>query len=818
MAEHWIARQAVDLVRGTSDPRRWVGMLLGPTDDKALEWILTVNRAGQPADLKGCVAAGYFLRPDGVAVRVAGEIADNVITIMPGRSCYNVPGELAAQVRLGWADGSSMELAEGLFYVGPDETGNPIQDGDAIPSLEVLAAKLEEMEEAAEAAQAAAQSAAQDAASAAGSATDAATSEGNAADSAAAAAASKEAAAQSATDAATSEGNAADSAAAAAASKEAAAQSATDAATSETNAAESAAAAQAVLDSIPADYTAMSDQVDTMQDEIEDYTGVVEMTFSSGFYTTNVVGSVAEKTERADYRCAIASCAPGDIVTAHVGGASAARAWAYLDENYIVLKCSASNLTVDGPIQAAPENAAYIVLNNRISTLATGYYGRVGAYPVTRLDALETKDAELMQDKIGVRTGGYTTIASGTDLDTLTRGEYRITTDAIAQSCYHVPVGRAGKLTMMDLSQVGREIQIYIPSNGANIFYRFQTNAGWQAWNPIDPGEALIRNSFAMSLRNTRLQMPWALAFANASTFNALKNYLGNTQNIHPKVLYIPDKFGGHAYWMAYTPYPNTLSVYENPCIAYSDDGLEWTNIPGNPIDDPRGNGYDSDTHLVYRSDTSVLECWYRWYYSDSANDTTTEIIYRQTSTDGVTWTEKEAVQQNTHSGSGSVLLSPAIEWDGTQYQIWCVTSSGTIKHYTADAATASNWTFVRDITITINDDGITVKPWHIDVIRDGGQYIILMICRNSKSTTGNTSNLFIAVSDDNISYGTPTKVVDGKYGVWDRWLYRASIVKIGAKYRMYYSACTGDGISTTAGRWGMGITEADNGFEFVGY
>lgn len=261
MAEHWIARQTVDLVRGSVDPRRWVGMLLGPTDDKALEWILTVTRAGQPADLEGCVAAGYFLRPDGVAVRVAGEIAGNVITIVPGRSCYTVPGELAAQVRLGWADGSSMELAEGLFYVGPDETGDPIQDGDAIPSLEALAAKLEEMEEAAEAAQAAAQSAAQDAASAAGSATDAETSKnaagiyaGQASDSAGQAASSEHAAEMQAEAAHYDASQAASSATAAAASAAAAA-------TSETNAAASADAAQAVKDSIPEDYTALSNDV-----------------------------------------------------------------------------------------------------------------------------------------------------------------------------------------------------------------------------------------------------------------------------------------------------------------------------------------------------------------------------------------------------------------------------------------------------------------------------------------------------------------------------------------------------------------------------
>lgn len=96
---------------------------------------------------------------------------------------------------------------------------------------------------------------------AAQSATEAASSATDAADSASAAAASEGNAATSAGAAAHSETNAAGSASAAAGSASAAAGSASAAGQSETNAAASAAAAQAVKDSIPADYTELSESV-----------------------------------------------------------------------------------------------------------------------------------------------------------------------------------------------------------------------------------------------------------------------------------------------------------------------------------------------------------------------------------------------------------------------------------------------------------------------------------------------------------------------------------------------------------------------------
>lgn len=55
-----------------------------------------------------------------------------------------------------------------------------------------------------------------------------------------------------------------------------------------------------------------------------------------------------------------------------------------------------------------------------------------------------------------------------------------------------------------------------------------------------------------------------------------LVNYLGNSENIHPKVLYFDRGWNGHKWWMAYTPYPHGSIADENPCIAVSDDGINW--------------------------------------------------------------------------------------------------------------------------------------------------------------------------------------------------------------------------------------------------
>ena len=295
------------------------------------------------------------------------------------------------------------------------------------------------------------------------------------------------------------------------------------------------------------------------------------------------------------------------------------------------------------------------------------------------------------------------------------------------------------------------------------------------------------------------------IAYANAPEPNGLITYTGNNQIVHPKVLYFHNKFGGHRYWMAYTPYPWAFDTYENPCIAYSDDGYEWTNINGNPLDDPAGVGYNSDTHLVYIEATGTMELWYR-HIGDYDSPPVPEIIYRQTSKDGINWTAKEAVINNT-TGDYVKYLSPCIIHDSSKYKLWVVNDSDKAIHY-YESTDLSSFTEVRTIDLDYVDGEDTYTLWHIDVIEDNGKTVILAMCKS-----GNKWTLFLSTSADNVTFDAPIVVMRGNPYGWDTRLYRSSIVNVNGEYRIYYSAqnenqkyglgvCTSKTLSNFVGKW----------------
>lgn len=422
------------------------------------------------------------------------------------------------------------------------------------------------------------------------------------------------------------------------------------------------------------------------------------------------------------------------------------------------------------------------------------------------------------------------------------------------------------------------------------------------------------------------------ISYANAPAPIDLITYVGNNQIVHPKVLYFPDGFGGHRFWMAYTPYPWNWDIYENPSIAYSDDGYEWTNIDGNPLDDPQGVGINTDAHLVYAEDTGVLELW--WRYVNTTLEVAPEIIYRMTSTDGINWTAKEVVNNN-DSGDHVRYLSPSVLYDGSKYRIWVVNSTdNTIDYYEAQRGTeaipeesialddtmmagkvmqqgtldetatgymytpmitlnatksfrltatnvngittnpalryvtaydadgnvltdyslqnvalvsgsedrivtmdnavaavvitiasASNLTdktitligaeatglvtpeLKNSITLSYEADGTAYTLWHIDVIEDGGQLVMLAMCKGSTQWP-----LFLTTSQDNETYTTPELVMKGNPYGWDQLLYRSSIVNVDGEYRIYYTALGGDNKTH-----GLGITTSKTLSNFVG-
>ena len=269
----------------------------------------------------------------------------------------------------------------------------------------------------------------------------------------------------------------------------------------------------------------------------------------------------------------------------------------------------------------------------------------------------------------------------------------------------------------------------------------------------------------------------------------------GQDQPLHPKVLYFENGWSGYKYWMAYTPLPDEDN--ENPCIAASNDMVTWTVPEGleNPLAWMPENGYNSDTHLVYREDINVLECWWRTIKRTEQVET----FFRRTSQDGVNWTEVEQTFQST--GSITQDLSPSVIFEENKYKMWTCSNSTTIKYYESD--TGTNFTKIRDIQLPSGSTSV----WHQDVIHTANGYEML--------NYNNNGTLHYCKSEDNITYTKPVLVLE-KTNNPDDWcgqnLYRSSFFIKDGYYYVFYTAQKMNTLE-----WKIGLTRGTSMFNLKG-
>lgn len=282
---------------------------------------------------------------------------------------------------------------------------------------------------------------------------------------------------------------------------------------------------------------------------------------------------------------------------------------------------------------------------------------------------------------------------------------------------------------------------------------------------------------------------------AHASNHLNIETYpAGQNQPMHPKVLYFKNGWNGYKYWMAYTPLPNEDN--ENPCIAVSNNMIDWTVPPGleNPLAwKPSSGGYNSDTHLVYREDTNTLECWYR----EIVTNANTETYYRRTTTNGVNWTAAEQTFQST--GSITANLSPALLFEDNKYKMWTFTNSPTINYY--ESSDGLNWTKIKEITVSGGN------WWHADVIHTSKGYEFLIYVNSG-------GKLYYTKTTDNTTFDNPVVILEptGTDGDWAaRNLYRSSFLMKNGYYYIFYS---GQG---TNNEWHIGLTRGANIYNLRG-
>lgn len=255
----------------------------------------------------------------------------------------------------------------------------------------------------------------------------------------------------------------------------------------------------------------------------------------------------------------------------------------------------------------------------------------------------------------------------------------------------------------------------------------------------------------------------------------------GSNQPYHPSALFFNNSWCGHRYYMAYTPFPVGAEPYrdrwEYPCMAASEDGINWRDANGNkPLDDLTEQqilerAYFSDTHLVYNSLEDRLELYYRLSEGDKVK------LLRKTSKDGVVWSKREDV----FAPVDYPVISPAIEYENGVYSMWYVKEVDHIMsiHY-ANSDDGLTWKYGGGCKLI----GATVNPWHLDCKKYSDKFYLL--------TYDFSHTLMLWQSNDGVNFEYLKTILkaNGFPGSFYRLtLYRSCMLNDENGYKVYFSA-----------------------------
>lgn len=262
----------------------------------------------------------------------------------------------------------------------------------------------------------------------------------------------------------------------------------------------------------------------------------------------------------------------------------------------------------------------------------------------------------------------------------------------------------------------------------------------------------------------------------------------GDNQSYHPKVLSFDNKWNGYKYWMAYTPYPKGDSDKENPCIAVSNNLINWTTPQGliNPIDEVKdsksGKIYNSDTHILYNDKLNRIECFWRL-----VDDTTNQvIIYRVYTQDGINFSDKE-ISSISYNRKEHDYISPAIIYENNTYKMWYVEHDYKVKYEESNDAT--NWSEPVILDLEYNDSKL--NTWHIDVISTEKGYEMLSVAFDTWKNRNDMSLYYSYSNNEKTGWKKGEKILDPTKGTkyWDnKGIYRTCFMYKNGEYIVFYS------------------------------
>lgn len=292
-------------------------------------------------------------------------------------------------------------------------------------------------------------------------------------------------------------------------------------------------------------------------------------------------------------------------------------------------------------------------------------------------------------------------------------------------------------------------------------------------------------------------------------------------------------KWGGYRYWMVLTPNQDGYSQYENPCLAASNDGVNWVVPNGieNPLSgvkhEPAGT-HNCDTDLVYNPDSDELWVYYVWE-QDSPAGTPSNLRLIRVKEDGNSFaitstTDDKPYERLINSQYRYDMQSPAVvRRNANTWLMWSNNSDSNnsgngwqsqvafVELYTS--TDGKNWTNKQSLADTLvlkgADSIASYIPWHLDVqwVESQNKYWGLF-CAYPKGGNTNRTYLLFGTSEDGKTWTTYQKpLLAPRDNKWDNnFIYRSTFIYDDASgtLQVWYSG-------GKSGGWRIAYTEFEN-------
>lgn len=274
----------------------------------------------------------------------------------------------------------------------------------------------------------------------------------------------------------------------------------------------------------------------------------------------------------------------------------------------------------------------------------------------------------------------------------------------------------------------------------------------------------------------------------------SIPTYDGSGEAVHPDVVTFPEAWNGFRYWSAFTPYKNSAVSLENPSLLGSQDGRRWES-PTTAIAPlvKASRGHLSDPDMIFERRSQQLWMYYREVELQGGKPGGAHVadhVWLTRSADGRSWQTPMEV----FADKGKYVVSPSIVQHPTDgFQLFAVDAgtggcnAGTTRIVRRHSTDGLTWSDAQAVSFA--QPGF--QPWHLDVqyIAERSEYWAFVVAYPT-SKGCHASSLFLATSRDGQSWTTYPRAIlaPREFAAFSTTVYRSTFAAEGDSMTIWYS------------------------------